>query len=94
MLDASLEPLLPFDFDHFLEFSRMKWRETSVYWSEGKCKLLVNIAMLVLLYGSLFWVDTINTTEYQITEIDSVHKDVLRYVRTLCASTPNQVSRR
>ncbi len=31
MLDVSLEPLLLFKFDRFLEFGRRKWRETSVH---------------------------------------------------------------
>ncbi len=36
--------------------------------SEGKCKLLLNVAMLVLLYGALIWADAINAREYRRTE--------------------------
>ncbi len=35
--------------------------------SEGKCKLLVNIVMLVLLYGTI-WADVINTNESMNTK--------------------------
>ncbi len=31
MLDASFKPPPPFDFDRFLEFGHMKWKETSVH---------------------------------------------------------------
>ncbi len=49
--------------------------------SEGKCKLLANIAMSVLLYGASIWADTIDAREYRRTEMVSVQlKAVLRCV--------------
>ncbi len=35
--------------------------------SEGKCKLLANVVLLVLLYGAPIWSDTINAIEYRRT---------------------------
>ncbi len=49
--------------------------------SESKRKLLVNVAISVLLYGSPIWADTINTREYWRTEIVLVQwKAALRCV--------------
>ncbi len=50
--------------------------------SEGKRKLLANIAMSVILYGAQIWADAINTREYQRTEMISVQwKAALRCVK-------------
>ncbi len=37
--------------------------------SESKGKLLANVVVSVLLYGTHIWADTINTREYQSTKI-------------------------
>ncbi len=51
--------------------------------SEGKCKRLANVAMLVLLYEAPIWADAINAKKYWRTEMVSVQrKAVLRCVST------------
>ncbi len=49
--------------------------------SEGKRKLLANIATSVLLYGAPIWADVINARQYRRTEMVSVQqKATLRCV--------------
>ncbi len=49
--------------------------------SEGKHKLLANVAMSVLLYGAPIWADTINAREYRRSEMVSVQqKAALRQI--------------
>ncbi len=49
--------------------------------SEGKCKLLANIAKLVHLYGAPIWADATNTREYRRTKMVLVQwKAALRCV--------------
>ncbi len=50
--------------------------------SEGKCKLLANTAMLVLLYGAPIWADAINAREYQMVLVQQ--KTALRCVSAYC----------
>ncbi len=53
--------------------------------SEGKRKLLADIAMLVLLYRAPIWADVINARQYRRTEMVSVQrKAVLRCVSAYC----------
>ncbi len=59
--------------------------------SEGKCKLL-NVVMLVLLYGAPIWDDAINAREYRRTEMVSVQwKTVLRRANAYCTVSTEAV---
>ncbi len=60
--------------------------------SDGKRKLLANVAMLVLLYGAPIWADAINTRQYQRTEMVLVQrKAALRCVSIYCTVSTEAV---